>query len=99
MEISRKTFSQLLLEAVDEGLKSIFEPGTAKSVKFYVDPNIAIKNPALYAKLLEKIFGEGAKTILEKIIDQIAIKFVFTREKGISFEEAVKRARAAHLKQ
>lgn len=98
MEVQRKTFSQLLLEAIDEGLRKTFEAGTAKSVKFYVDPNIAVKNPELYAKLIQKIFGEGATIILERIIEQIAAKFRFEKTAGMSFEEAVGRARTERLK-
>ncbi len=98
MEIQRKTYGQMLLEAIDAGLSSIFEPGTAKSVKFYIDPHIAIKNPMLYPKLLEKIFGEGAKQILGRITGQIALRFKFTLRVEMTFEEAVMKARAEYLR-
>ncbi len=98
MVTQEKTFNQILLEAIAEALNSIFGLQTARSVNFYVDPRLVLKSPELYAKLLEKMFGEGAKIILARITGQVVKKFAFEGERVISFEQAVRRAKLRYLK-
>ncbi len=66
-----KNFETIFLEAIEEALISVFGKEAYKAVNFYVDPHIAVNDPDNYANKLEKMFLDGAKVIIDRIIDTL----------------------------
>ena len=86
-------FSGLLQSAIDAGLVSFFGENTAKSVKFYVDTSIALRDPDAYVKFLKGIFREGTTLIVRFLCDQICEKVGLEKRAWSSLGECVKSAR------
>ncbi|MBI3023621.1 MAG: hypothetical protein HYY68_07855 [Thaumarchaeota archaeon] len=71
MAMEDTRFENILLEAINEALVKVFGSETSRSVQFYIDPNIALVDPNAYANSLEKMFKDGAKVVLEAIIEAL----------------------------
>jgi hypothetical protein len=82
-------FDNMLIQAIDAVLVKIFGSEGARSIKFYIDPNIALKDADVYADSLERMFKEGAKIILNTIIDELYRKTGKERAAQLTFSEAV----------
>ncbi len=74
MAIEDTRFENYLLEAINEALVKVFGSETSRSVQFYIDPNIALVDPNAYATSLEKLFKDGAKVVLEAIIEALHVR-------------------------
>lgn len=74
MAMDDARFEKVLLEAIEEALVKVFGSETSRSVQFYIDPNIALVDPNAYANSLEKLFKDGAKVVLEAIIEALRMK-------------------------
>ncbi len=88
-----RNFDKLLIDAINDGLKKVFGENTAKSVVFYIDPNIAVADPDNYARSLQRLFKEGATVVLDAILDNLQAKTGVTRGDAKSFGKVV-----AHLR-
>jgi hypothetical protein len=84
--MEERSFEQVFIEAVDEGLESLGESG--KHMIFYhLDKSYSIKKheipktPEAFAEGLEKIFGAGA-SVLEILI----VKSLYTKL-GLKYED------------
>ena len=88
--MEEKSFEQLLIEAVDEGLESLGESG--KHMIFYhLDKSYSIKKheipkiPEAFAEGLEKIFGAGASVLEKLIVKSLYLKL------GLKYEDVESR--------
>lgn len=72
VSILDRSFDDIVLEAINESLISIFGEETARSVNFYIDPNIALSDAEAYVKALRRMFMEGANVIVVGICDRIS---------------------------
>jgi len=86
-------FEEVLLTSVESALSSVFGPATMKAVDFYIDKRIALTNPTEYSRSMQKLFGEGAKVLIGKMIEGIA-KGAGLEGGYASLEECVAKARA-----
>jgi len=82
-------FEKVLLEAINDALVKIFGIETSRSVRFYIDPSIAVIDPNAYAKSLEKMFKGGAKVVLEAIVESLAKRTGSSINGSKSFGEAI----------
>ena len=71
VSILDRSFDDIVLEAINESLISIFGEETARSVNFYIDPNIALTDAEAYVKALRRMLMEGANVIVFVICDRI----------------------------
>jgi len=106
--LSNRSFEELLLEAVDEGLSSLGE--SAKEViYFYLEKNSKIDRRDIpykieeFVEALEEFFGVGAKTlevlIMKQLYQKIGHAVEYDRElKDLIFTEYVAAARKTFLK-
>jgi hypothetical protein len=89
MSANNKEFDRILMDSIDESLSKLFGQNEARSVGFYIDPNLAAADPTNYARSLEKMFGEGAKLILDTIIDNLSQKVGVMKNNSKGFGEEV----------
>ncbi len=83
------TFEIVLLDSIDEALVKVFGSETSKSVRFYIDPNIALVDPKAYSKSLERMFKEGAKVVLDEIVESLGRRTGIPGIGSKSFNDAV----------
>ncbi len=73
-------FSRLLLDAIDEALKRFFNETAVGSVYFYIEcmchlPREEIaEKPDVFSTSLEKLMGQGALVIEDKILKALYVK-------------------------
>ena len=73
-------FSRLLLDAIDEALKRLFNETAVGSVYFYIEcmchlPREEIaEKPEVFSTSLEKLMGQGALVIEDKILEALYVK-------------------------
>ncbi len=72
MSILDRSFDDIVLEAINESLTTIFGEETARSVNFYIDPNIVLTDAEAYVKALSRMFMDGANVIVVGICDRIS---------------------------
>jgi hypothetical protein len=89
MSAENRDFDRILLDAIYEGLVKVFGKDTAKSVAFYIDPNLATADPSNYARSLEKLYREGAKVVLDTIVENLARKSGIAINNSESFGQLV----------
>jgi len=88
--MEEKSFEQVFIEAVDEGLESLGESGR-HMIFYHLDKSYSIKKheipktPEAFAEGLEKIFGAGA-SVLEKLI----VKSLYSKL-GLKYEDVESR--------
>lgn len=90
---------QVLLEAVDEGLLILGE-SSRKAIYFHLQHTYSLTRedipdkPNVFAEDLRKIFGDGAKTIEESIVQSLYRKLGtrYTEKKNYRLEDYVKDA-------
>ncbi len=87
------SFEKLLLGSIESALLTVFDPNTMKAVNFYVDKRIAITRPDEYSNSMRKLFGEGAKVLIDKIIEGVS-KGAGLEAKFATLEECMASARA-----
>jgi len=85
---------ELLIISIDAALSKVFDRNTMKAVDFYVDRRVALSNPREYSKSMRKLFGEGSKVLLEKIIEGISSGAGLEPGRFNSLEECVAGAKA-----
>lgn len=87
----RDQINAILVEAVNEGLESIFDIA-ASSVLFFLEKNGSIKsrsnieNPEILAEGLESIFGFGAKIVEKKILEILRMKLQLPEPKETQYD-------------
>lgn len=92
----RVPFEDLLVQAINEGYQKIFDPSTAKAVKFYVDDSLARTNPDLYEETLRKIFQDGAKHLIRNVTESLCRLVGIENKEWNSFAQCVKVARTKY---
>ena len=98
MNVLKEDFDSLLLGAIKVSLVQVFGENAARSVNFYIDPNIAVANAENYARSLEKLFGVGAKLVLENIMVTLSEKTGVVRTGSMSFGDTVTKVRLSFQK-
>jgi hypothetical protein len=98
VNMSKRDFEELLLEAVDEGLGSIGE-SSKQAIYFHLEKSYNIKKQEIPSKIeafilaLEKIFGIGANfleaLILKGLYEKTGVKGKEDSLKNLSFAEIV----------
>lgn len=86
-------FEELLLGSIESALSTVFDPNTMKAVNFYVDKRIAVTRPDEYSNSMRKLFGDGAKVLIERIIEGVS-KGAGLEAKFATLEECAAGARA-----
>jgi site-specific DNA-adenine methylase len=89
MSEGQKKFERLLIDAINEGLKKVFGEDTAKSVVFYIDPNIALADADNYARSVQKLFGPGSTVVLVAILDSLQTKTGMAKVDVNKFGESI----------
>ncbi len=89
MSKDKEEFNKLLLDAINESLTQVFGQNAARSVTFYIDPNIAVANAGNYARSLEKLFGPGAKLVLDTVLVSLSQKTGVPGKGSKNFGDAV----------
>lgn len=84
MKEKEEKIEKIILDAVDEGLKTLGESGK-QAIFFHLEKTYSIKKsdipekPDAFAESLEKIFGVGAtviqKIILENLYSKLGLKY------------------------
>ena len=69
------TFSQKLALALDQGLGDALGEQAAKSISFFIDPRIALKDPNKYWSNLDKMFNHNSNMLKSKLIASIGQQF------------------------
>ncbi|MDV3293948.1 MAG: hypothetical protein LYZ70_06725 [Nitrososphaerales archaeon] len=92
--MSRSSLEEALLGSIETALLMVFDPNTMRAVNFYVDRTIALSNPAEYTRSMQKLFGEGAKVLMDRIIEGVSKGAGLEGGKFASLEECVSSARA-----
>jgi hypothetical protein len=69
------TFSQKLVNAIELGLETALGEQAARSIGFFIDPKIALKDPQKYWDNLDKMFKHDSATLKEKLISNICSYF------------------------
>jgi len=87
-------FEEVLLSSIESALSAVFGPSTTKAVNFYVDKRIALYNPTEYSRSMQKLFGEGAKVLIGKIIEGLSKGAGLEGSGFSSLEECVAKVRA-----
>lgn len=87
------SFEEALLSSIESALMAVFGLNTAKAVDFYVDKHIALKNPSDYSRSIQKLFGDGAKVLMEKIIEGVSKEAGLESSAFSTLEECVRAAR------
>jgi len=75
--------------AIDSAIAGVVGQSTARAINFYVDSRLAISDPDRYARSLSKIFGDGAKVLTDKIIDEVCLRSGLARSEVATIGEAV----------
>src|SRR2546428_7474297 len=86
---TKEDFDRLLSEAIDSSLTEIFGKTTAQSVRFYIDPSIAVADAGNYARSLERLFGIGSKRVLDDILSKLSQETGIAKTMSPSFADAV----------
>lgn len=102
--MARKTFENILLEAVDEALASLGD-SARQSIYFHLEDKVKITKNEIpqragdFADGLEKIFGAGARfleiLIMRKLYEKVGKPLEWDESKELTFAEyiaAVKRS-------
>ncbi|MEM2463251.1 MAG: hypothetical protein QXY07_01040 [Candidatus Bathyarchaeia archaeon] len=105
--MARKTFDELLLEAVDEALSTLGD-SAKQSIYFHLQDKFKIsredipKRISEFAEGLEKIFGLGARfleiMIMKRLYTYIGQPLEWDEQKEFVFVNYVEAARAAFKK-
>ncbi len=72
LSILDRSFDDIVLEAINGSLITIFGEDAARSVNFYIDPNIALKDAEAYVGSLRRMFMEGTNLIVLRICERIS---------------------------
>ncbi|NWF86523.1 hypothetical protein HXY32_01715 [Candidatus Bathyarchaeota archaeon] len=107
MAKKRKTFENLIIEAVDEALASLGE-SSKQSIYFHLENKFKIARKDIpcrlndFAKGLEEIFGLGAQfieiLITKRLYEKIGRPLKWNQNKELEFIEYVEAARKSFLK-
>ncbi len=89
--------TELLLKGMSGGLTKAYGSETTKAINYYIDPIIALKDPALYCKLLEQIFGNEAIVLTKHMIDSVCELFSLNPKDTTSFESCMQAAKQKFL--
>jgi hypothetical protein len=87
--VERLTFGQKLTMALDEGLRDALGEEAARSIGFFVDPRIALKDSKKYWASLDKLFNHRTDLLLSKLVDKISESFGITKGEYIDFVRCV----------
>jgi hypothetical protein len=91
---SVEDFEVRFRNTIEATLKKTFGVLTAKSIFFYVDTSIALKNPDFYADSLKRIFGPtGSAAILRSLVSDVSATFGLEKSDWSSFSECVSKAK------
>jgi len=90
-------FSRLLLDAIDEALKRLFNETAVGSVYFYIErmchlPREEIaEKPEVFSTSLEKLMGQGALVLADKILKALYVKLglELAEEEGYGFADCI----------
>lgn len=99
VSILDRSFDDIVLEAINESLISIFGEETARSVNFYIDPNIALTDAEAYVKALRRMFMEGANVIVVGICDRISQLTGLGKSGVSSLGEFIREVRGRYVSQ
>lgn len=88
-------FESILVNSARNGLKKLLGDSPAAAVDFYCDPSILAEDPHRYEKELEKMFGIGANTIGEAVLNELHKQLGLQRLKKMrkSFADEILEAR------
>lgn len=89
MSMNPQAFDDLLLTSIDRALSKLFDESTARAVRFYIDPKIALRDSTSYARVVQKMFGPGAGVILDAIISSVSSSAGLTGRTWSSLNECV----------
>jgi hypothetical protein len=95
--LSKKHLDATVLEALDEGLKSILGESGKKIVYFHLQNSHGLRReeilekPELLNECLNMLFGYGAKVIENAILKTLSFKLkIKYKEKNVKFAEYIK---------
>jgi len=106
IDMSKKDFDKLLMEAIDEGLSSIGE-SSKQAIYFHLEKVFKIKKREIpykiedFAGAIEKIFGMGATfleiLIMKRLYEKLGQAFQLHVSKDFTFTEYVAATRRSFL--
>jgi hypothetical protein len=99
LSILDRSFDDIIFEAINESLIKIFGEETARSVNFYIDPNIALTDAEAYVKALRRMFMEGADVIVVGICDRISQLTGLVTSGGSNLGEFIRDVRGRYVHQ
>jgi hypothetical protein len=92
-----KSFPDLLRRSINEGIAATVGRDIAFAVEFYLDSSMAVKDIAAYAAALQRLFGDGSKTIEERcaraLYSHLGLQFKVVS--GFGLDDYVEAARTA----
>ncbi len=107
MKLTKKTFDELLLEAIDEALASLGE-SAKQSIYFHLQNKFKVSKTEIpnhikeFAEGLEKIFGVGAQfleiLVMKKLYERIGKPLEWSEDKEFIFVNYVDAARQSFRK-
>ncbi len=99
MSVLDRSFDDIVLEAINGSLATIFGEETARSVNFYIDPNIALTDAEAYVKALKRMFMEGSNLIVVRICERISQLTGLEEIGGSDLGEFIKDVRGRYVNQ
>lgn len=95
---------QKILRCIDEGLETLGKSGKRALIQ-YLERNIGLKkkeipkNPELFCKGLDSVFGEqGSKAIRKWLVQELLRNFRLEKKANLTFAKAIEMIRAAQEK-
>jgi hypothetical protein len=90
--VTDEEFNNILLEAVNNGLRKLLDENLVKVFKFYADVSIAVENPKKFSEILNKMFGDTSSLIMSSICEEIE-RLMGIEDGWKNYEECVDKAK------
>lgn len=90
--VTDEEFDNILLEAVNNGLRKLLDENLVKVFKFYADVSIAVENPKKFSEILNKMFGDTSSVIMSSICEEIG-RLMGIEDSWKNYEECVDKAK------
>jgi len=91
--MDRKPDDDEIKETIRKALEQKLGSSTAKALEFYIDPSIALSNPAMYERMLTKTFGGGTEHITKMVIQEISRKYGIPQSEGMTLSQCIEALR------
>lgn len=94
-----QAFSEIVREAVDQGITSVLGEKVSMAFNFYIDPSIAGANPEGFERVVRKLFGEQAVRVLNGIIVELSATVGLSRRDWETLAACVNEAKVHYQRE